>query len=90
MSPSNGIPNGWAEWSKFVLKAIERLEDADAARTVALAKSNAGTVIAHAELVKELAKIKAEIAALQVKAGIWGAAAGAIPVIIMLIINAVK
>ena len=90
MPPSNGTPNGWAEWSKFVLKAIERLENADAARTVALAKSDARVAVANAEIVKELAKIKAEIAALQVKAGIWGAAAGAIPVIIMLIINAVK
>lgn len=57
-------PNGWNEWSKYVLKELERLADC------------------YDALDQKLNKIDKEIVRLKVKSGIWGALAGAIPVVI--------
>lgn len=64
--PQNQEPeNGWKEWSKYVLKELERLSKA------------------QKEMNDTLILIQRDIAGLQVKAGLWGAAAGAIPVLVM-------
>jgi hypothetical protein len=67
-----GIENGWNEWSKHVLKELERLNSC------------------YTGLDKEVKKIHIELVKLQVKSGLWGAAAGAIPVIIMLLVQYIR
>lgn len=65
---------GWGEYKKLVLRELERLEAsvADVGRKVdGLQAVNART----------LAELSVEIAMLKVKAGVWGAVAGAIPAI---------
>lgn len=73
---SNKTTNGWNEWSKYVLKELERLND----NYEGLQK----------DFTKQIQEVKVEIATLQVKAGVWGLLAGAIPVAIALIIHSMK
>jgi hypothetical protein len=42
------------------------------------------------EIRENVSKVKTEIAMLKVKSGLWGAVAGMIPVIILLLINHLK
>ena len=44
----------------------------------------------HRNIMDELAKIRTEIATLKVKSGMWGAIAGAVPVLITLLILLIK
>ena len=64
-------PNGWQEWSKFVLRELTRLSNA------------------YEDLTKkvndEMSIIKAEIAMLKVKSGVYGLVGGAILVLIFLL-----
>jgi hypothetical protein len=67
----NGGNGGWKEWSNYVLKELERLND-------------------NVETVKnEIGDIKISLATLQtsfkIKSGIWGAIAGLIPAVAVLI-----
>lgn len=55
-------PDGWQEWSKFVLKELTRLGDAYENLTK---KVN-----------DELTELKTEVAMLKVKSGIWGLIGG--------------
>lgn len=64
-------PDGWQEWSKFVLKELKRLGDA-----YEKLNDNMG---------KDISKIKAEIAILKVKSGVYGLVGGAILVGIFLL-----
>ena len=57
-------PDGWQEWSKFVLKELKRLGDAYENLTK---KVN-----------EELTELKTEVAMLKVKSGIWGLLGGII------------
>ncbi len=57
-------PDGWQEWSKFVLKELKRLGDAYENLTD---KVN-----------EELTELKTEVAMLKVKSGIWGLIGGII------------
>ena len=67
----NGGSGGWKEWSNYVLKELERLNE------------NVETVK------KEIGDIKISLATLQtsfnIKSGVWGALAGLIPAIGVLI-----
>lgn len=66
-----------------ILSELERLGDSD--------KDVIGQVSAlRQEVNRDMLEIKIEIAQLQVKAGIWGGIAGAIPIIIMLMIKWIK
>lgn len=58
--------NGWGEWRKYVLKALEE------------------NSTEHREIMTELRSIGKEVAALKVKAGMWGLVAGSIPVLVAL------
>lgn len=60
--------NGWNEWSKFVLKELERLNTC------------------YERLDEKLDNMTNEITALKLKAGVWGALAGAIPVVVAILI----
>ena len=64
-------PNGWQEWSKFVLKELTRLSDTyeDLSKKVN----------------EEVTQLKTEVAMLQVKSGIWGIIGGAIVIIVVLL-----
>ena len=64
--------NGWSEWSKYVLKELERLNDYQMAVS------------------KKLDKLLIDTTIMKVKASLWGALAGAVPAIIMLIVWLVR
>ena len=61
-------PNGWNEWSKYVLKELERLNGV------------------YTILDGKLDEIMKDVSTLKVKAGMWGAIAGMIPVAVALAI----
>ena len=68
--PSNDrAPNGWNEWSKFVLKELERLNSC------------------YENLDAKVDSIKEDVVMLKVKAGLWGALGGAIPVIAFILLK---
>jgi len=70
----NGNINGWGEWSKFVLHELTRLSTA----IEELKKENSH---AHTEIRAAVNLTHTDIAILKVKSGLWGAAAGVIPAI---------
>ena len=74
--------NGWSEWSKFVLKELERLNE----QCDQLRKDHSNMNEKFNEKTQE---IKTAIGMLgtemRLKSGIWGALAGLIPAILMLI-----
>ena len=65
--------DGWKEWSKFVLKELKRLGDA----CEEFPKAIQGLT---QKVNDEISQLKAEVAMLKVKSGIWGSI-GAIIVI---------
>ena len=65
-NPDNN--NGWSEWSRFVLKELERLNTC------------------YERLDEKLDKMNNDIISLKLKAGVWGALAGAIPVLVAILI----
>jgi len=63
--------NGWQEWQKYVLKAIEKQDE------------KTGKIFDKIDEVKvDVAGLKVDVSALKVKAGVWGLIGGAIPVIV--------
>lgn len=72
--------NGWQEWSKYVLKELERLN----ACTTELTNKNSALMV---ELAETKLKFSNEITRLKVKSGTWGLLGGAIPVAIMLAVK---
>ena len=65
----NEQPDGWNEWSRHVLAELKRLNDCmETVRDDRLKDRR--------DLDEELRSIHVAIAQLQVKAGIWGGAAG--------------
>lgn len=85
----NGIVEGWDQYQKLVLAELERLgrsieglgKKIDGEIDIVRTRNNAEI----GELRDQISNIKTEVALLQLKAGIWGAAAGAIPVALLLI-----
>lgn len=77
------MDNGWREWSKHVLKELERLN----ACYIVLDEQIDDKID---DLKKCIGEIKLDIAKLKVKAGIWGAIGAAIPILITLAIMAIK
>ena len=67
MSNQQSPPNGWTEWSKYVLKALEANEKD------------------HEKIMAILNEQNKQLAMLQVKSGVWGFAAGAIPSVLLLV-----
>ncbi len=66
------MENGWGEWSKYVLKELERLNSCyDGINT-------------------QLGRVREEIATLKVKASIWGALGGCLPILIILAIKFIE
>lgn len=70
----------WGEYRRLILAELTRLSDG-----ISEVKGQIGAL--HSS---ELAGIKAQIAVLQFKSGLWGFAAGAIPGAIALLYAAVK
>lgn len=68
----NNEENSWHEWSMYVLKELERLNEE-------VTKLRDGTQ-------KRMMRISNEVAALKVKSGIWGALGGLIPIVVILAI----
>jgi len=72
----NGGAGGWKEWSNYVLKELERLnENLEKVNTV------------QGEIKVALAKLETSF---NIKSGIWGALAGLIPAIGVLIYTLMK
>lgn len=63
--------NDWGAWSHHVLIELKRL--------------NTNQESMDKDISEKLTSMKIEISQLQVKAGIWGAIGGAIPVIVVLL-----
>jgi len=88
-SPSDGsdmlpmVKNGWSEWSRHVLAELERLND----HVKGLEDKIDGM---KDDWHQEIVKIQVDLAMLQVKAGVWGLLAGAIPVAIMVLFEIFK
>ena len=64
-------PDGWQEWSKFVLKELKRLGDAYEEFPKAIQKLTE-------KVNDEITELKTEVAMLKVKSGIWGLIGGVI------------
>ena len=60
--------NGWAEWSRYVLKELERLNKC------------------YENLDTKIGKLSTQITILKMKSGMWGAIAGAVPTLIVVIL----
>lgn len=77
------MDNGWREWSKHVLKELERLNEC----YIAMDKDFDEKID---DLKRCVSEVKIEVARLKVKAGYWGAMGAAIPIIITLAIMAIR
>jgi hypothetical protein len=72
---ANEIDNTWQEYSKLILAELERM-------SMEIARLNAKLDAFRSD---DIANVKVELAMLKVKAGMWGAVAGAIPTIAALL-----
>ena len=72
--------DSWEEWSQYVLKELQRLNDSIDALRSDLIKVR----------VNDLVELKTEIATLKAKAGLWGAVGAAIPVVVFIAWEALK
>lgn len=77
------MENGWREWSKHVLKELERLNDC----YIAVDNSLDNKI---EKVNKSINGLRVDIARLKVKSGIWGAIGAAIPILITLAIMAIR
>ena len=75
--------NGWNEYSKLVMKELERLNDEQ--ETIGLDISKIKVDMASLATVKDVNCIKNDVAMLKVQAGIIGAFAGSVPAIISVV-----
>lgn len=73
--PDN-VPNGWNQWSKYVLKELERLAD--------------GQEKIEKQLNGLTVEFKQFQTAMKIKSGVWGAMAGAVPAIVVLTVLLIK
>jgi len=89
--------DGWGEWSKYVLKELERLGELAGKNAnniqelnVCLSKVKVGIdnlTISTQQLVTSMDVVKNEIAGLKIKSGIWGAIGASIPIIGFLLLK---
>ena len=86
---SNPPLNGWHEWSRYVLKELERLNAViqELVASIAELKQEGAREGERGKAAKELnvpdrvGVLEGQMIRMQVKAGIWGAVGAAIPVI---------
>jgi len=74
MSTPNGKEDGWLAWSKYVLKELETLDK----RLTQINDKLDKVILGHHTLKTEM----------QIKAGVWGAIAGMVPVIVFVLAKA--
>ena len=79
MSEERG-QNGWNEWSKHILSELERLNSSYESLMKEINRVNDQTM-------KDMHDLKVDLATLKVKASLWGAAAGSVPVLILILMN---
>ena len=92
---ANPPPNGWHEWSRYVLKELKRQDDCakDQAAEIATLKGDGvrqderGKAAKEHHLPDRVDALEKEMVRMQVKAGIWGAVGAAIPVIASYILS---
>ena len=85
----NKPTNGWYEWSRWVLKNIEQINNKleqmpsskDLARLTCCAEALENDI---QDLEKKIVRLEVE---LKIKAGIWGAIGAAIPVIALILLK---
>ena len=77
---TNPNPNGWEEWGKYVLKALEAGDNSRAQLTKEIKELR----LSLAAMQADLAVIRTE---LKIKAGVWGALGAAIPTIVILAVQ---
>lgn len=75
--------NGWDEWKRHILEENRRqnAELCEMRREMGSLKES---------MQEKIGELRAEIARLQIKSGLWGAAGAAIPVIIGIALNYLK
>lgn len=82
--------NGWSKWQIHVLNELKRNADNNDKRQGELTQLRSAMAVQFTAVREEVANVKisiaADIAALKVKAGIWGVIGGAIPVSLVLLI----
>ena len=72
--------NGWNEWSKHVLSELTRLNDIYSRLNDSIQERNE-------EINDKIQNIQVELATLKIRASMWGAASGTIPVLLFLAIK---
>ena len=79
MSEEKG-QNGWNEWSKHILSELERLNSSYENLMKEVIRINDQTM-------KDMHALKVDLATLKVKASVWGAIAGSVPVLILIVMK---
>lgn len=72
--------NGWREWSRYVLKELEHSREISE-------KLRQEIAALRTDFAAQSAEMRVELVALKTKAGLWGAAGAAIPVLLMIAIQ---
>jgi hypothetical protein len=75
--------NGWDEWGQHVLTELQRLNSN-------IEKMDSRHTAHREDTAKEIGGMKSEIAVLHVKAGLWGVFGGALPVVVLLLLETLK
>lgn len=70
--------NGWGEYKRLILDTMRRLEEIHD-------EHEERDEVRFSKINETLASIRADIASLKVRSGVWGAVAGAIPAIVVLV-----
>lgn len=82
--------NGWSKWQIYILEELRRGADNNDKRQQEFTEFRSAMAVQFTAVREDIANVKidvaAEIAALKVKAGVWGVIGGAIPVSIALLI----
>lgn len=83
----NGSGQGpWKEWARHVLIELERIDDLDTSINDMKRRMTQEIGDLRLDLIREISTLKTELMLLKVKASIWGAAAGAVPVLLSLLV----
>ena len=89
-----GEYSNWNEWGKYVIKKLEEHDDkfGKLDKSVIDLKEHINTQIASLKktIAEDNIETAKDIVVLKVKAGVWGLLAGAIPVALMILINALS
>lgn len=82
-TPPDSGDNGWREWSRYVLKELEHNRDISESLRKEISSM-------RTDFASQSMKINTELAALRVRAGLWGAAGASIPVLLMIAIQSLS